>query len=102
MALNGRMRLPPTLTLDTAAAALRGLQADADAAGGGGAAADNTLAIDASALERFDSAALALLLQARRLAQAGGRAFAVHGAPPALVQLARLYGVQQLLGLARE
>ena len=88
------MKLPPTLTLDTAAAALRALHAEPAAAGGA------ALAIDASALTRFDSAALALLLQARRQAQATGRDFAVHGAPAALVQLARLYGVHALLGLA--
>ena len=90
------MKLPPTLTLDTAAGALRALHGEPAAAGGA------ALTIDASALTRFDSAALALLLQARRLAQASGRAFAVHGAPAPLLQLARLYGVQQLLALAPE
>ncbi|HOM11961.1 MAG TPA: STAS domain-containing protein [Rubrivivax sp.] len=90
------MKLPPTLTLDTAADALRALQAEP--AGAGGAA----LTVDASALARFDTAALALLLQARRQAQAAGRGFVVQGAPAALVQLARLYGVQVLLGLAAE
>ena len=53
--------------------------------------------IDASALQQFDSAALALLLECQRLAQASGRAFAVRGAPPKLSQLARLYGVEELL-----
>lgn len=85
------MKLPPTLTLDQAGAALDALRADA--ANGG------ALAIDASALSQFDSSTLALLLQARRQAQAGGRDFQVHGAPPKLAQLARLYGVDQLLGL---
>ena len=63
-------------------------------------AARALLAVDASALTDFDTAALALLLQARRLAQAGGRAFEVHGAPPKLTQLAQLYGVAELLSLA--
>ena len=53
--------------------------------------------IDASALRQFDSAALALLLECQRLAQASGRAFAVRGVPPKLSQLARLYGVEELL-----
>ena len=53
--------------------------------------------IDASALRQFDSAALALLLECQRLAQASGRAFAVRGVPPKLSQLARLYGVEDLL-----
>jgi phospholipid transport system transporter-binding protein len=74
-----------------AAAALAALQA---APTGGGA-----LRVDASALAEFDSAALALLLQARREAQARGRGFELHGAPPALRQLAQLYGVGALLGL---
>jgi phospholipid transport system transporter-binding protein len=88
------MKLPPTLTLDRAAAALDALRADA-------AGSQGDLAIDASALTAFDTATLALLLQARRLAQAGGRAFAVRGAPPKLTQLAQLYGVAELLGLAQ-
>jgi phospholipid transport system transporter-binding protein len=86
------MKLPQTLTLDGAAAALEALHADA-------AASQHALAIDASALTVFDTAALALLLQARRLAQAAGRAFEVHGAPAKLSQLAQLYGVDELLGL---
>jgi phospholipid transport system transporter-binding protein len=88
------MQLPQTLTLEVARAALDAMQAAADAQGG------DTLAIDASALTVFDTAALALLLQARRLAPAGGRAFEVQGAPPKLTQLAQLYGVAELLGLA--
>jgi phospholipid transport system transporter-binding protein len=86
------MLLPQTLTLDSAAGALDTLRADA-------AASQGALSIDASALTAFDTAALALLLQARRLAQAGGRAFEVRGAPPKLTQLAQLYGVDGLLGL---
>ncbi len=53
--------------------------------------------IDASNLQHFDSAALAVLLECRRLAQAWGKPFAVHRAPPRLVALARLYGVESLL-----
>ena len=86
------MELPPTLTLNDAAAALRTLE-DAAVKGQG------VLAIDASALTAFDTAALALLLQAKRLAHSGGRAFEVQGAPPKLTQLAQLYGVAELLGL---
>lgn len=87
------MKLPPTLTLDGAAAALEALH-------GAAASGQGALAIDASELRAFDSAALALLLQAKRLAQAAGRGFEVHGAPSKLQQLARLYGVEDLLGLA--
>lgn len=90
------MKLPPTLTLDTAADALRMLHGEPAAAGGA------AFSVDASALTRFDSSALALLLQARRQAQAAGREFVVRGAPAPLAQLARLYGVHALLGLAAE
>jgi phospholipid transport system transporter-binding protein len=88
------MKLPATLTLDSAAAALDRLRADA-------AGSPGVLAIDASALTQFDTATLALLLQARRLAQAAGRGVDVRGAPPKLAQLAQLYGVAELLGLAQ-
>jgi phospholipid transport system transporter-binding protein len=82
------MKLPATLTLEQAAATLATLPADGSAS-----------AIDASALREFDSSALALLLQARRLAQAAGRGFEVQGASSKLRQLAQLYGVDELLGL---
>jgi phospholipid transport system transporter-binding protein len=64
-----------------------------------GAAGGGALQIDASTLEVFDSAALALLLQARRMAQARGRPLQVRGAPAKLMQLAQLYGVAELLDL---
>jgi phospholipid transport system transporter-binding protein len=82
------MKLPPTLTIEESSSALRALPAD----GSGGV-------VDASDLRQFDTSALALLLQARRLAQAGGHEFRVNAAPPKLAQLARLYGVAELLGL---
>jgi phospholipid transport system transporter-binding protein len=88
------MRLQPTLTLRTAEVALRQLRAEGTSRAGG-------WSIDASALVDFDSAALALLLEARRLAQAAGQGFVVTGAPPKLTQLAQLYGVDGLLGLAQ-
>jgi phospholipid transport system transporter-binding protein len=52
---------------------------------------------DASALTRFDSSALAVLLACRRACLKAGRTFKVCGAPPQLQQLARLYGVTDLL-----
>jgi phospholipid transport system transporter-binding protein len=55
--------------------------------------------VDASGLQRFDSAALAVLIECHRLAQAQGRGFAVRQAPAKLAELARLYGVDGLLGL---
>jgi len=53
--------------------------------------------IDASALQQFDSSALAVLLECQRLAQASGRGFVVRGAPAKLGQLATLYGMDELL-----
>lgn len=53
--------------------------------------------VDASGLQRFDSSALAVLLECRRLAQAWGKGFAVRQAPDKLAHLARLYGVESLL-----
>ncbi len=58
---------------------------------------DSGVVVDASGLQQFDSAALAVLIECRRLAQAWGRAFGVRQAPPKLVKLAGLYGVQELL-----
>jgi len=55
--------------------------------------------VDASGLQRFDSAALAVLLECQRLARAKGRGINVVQPPPKLVELARLYGVEALLSL---
>jgi phospholipid transport system transporter-binding protein len=87
------MQLPQTLTLANARSALEALQASAKAEEG------KTFVIDASTLEVFDTAALALLLQARRLLQSRGRDLRVNGAKPELRQLAQLYGVVDLLAL---
>ena len=53
--------------------------------------------VDAGNLAQFDSAALAVLLECHRQANAWGRAFTVRNAPPKLVALAKLYGVDGLL-----
>jgi len=83
------MQLPAQLSVDTAAAwPLPGVARQA-----------GPLVVDASPLQDFDSAALAVLLQLRRQADAAGRGFELQGAPPKLVQLAQLYGVAGLLGM---
>jgi phospholipid transport system transporter-binding protein len=65
------------------------------------AAADSVstseLQVDASALERFDSSALAVLLELRRQAQVRGQSFQVTGMSARLSELAGLYGVDELL-----
>jgi phospholipid transport system transporter-binding protein len=58
---------------------------------------DAGVVIDASALQRFDSTAIALLLECRRLSQAWGKGFGIRNAPAKLVSLAKLYGVDALL-----
>lgn len=58
---------------------------------------DPQVTVDASGLQQFDSAALAVLLECQRLALGWGKGFAVRGAPKKLAELARLYGVDALL-----
>ena len=53
--------------------------------------------VDASALLRFDSSALAVLLECRREALHDGKSFAVRSLAPRLRELAHLYGVAELL-----
>lgn len=53
--------------------------------------------VDATALERFDSSALAVLLGLRRSCRHAGHTLAVRGLAPRLRTLAGLYGVDALL-----
>jgi phospholipid transport system transporter-binding protein len=53
--------------------------------------------IDASVLEKFDSSALAVLLQCRRDASALGKSIEVTGLSLQLRELANLYGIGELL-----
>jgi phospholipid transport system transporter-binding protein len=55
---------------------------------------------DAGALAKFDSSALAVLLECRREALALGKSFSVSRMPARLRDLATLYGVAQLLPAA--
>ncbi len=82
--------LPVTLTLREARDALRLLKMSLERE------AEPLLVVDGSQLERFDSSALAVLLECRRLADAWGKRFELHGLPPKLLELARLYGVDEL------
>ena len=61
---------------------------------------DSAAVADATALERFDSSALAVLLDCRREALASGKTFSVKGMPARLRELAGLYGVAELLPAA--
>ena len=83
--------LPSSLTHDTATACvqmlLQALQSDQG----------SVIEVDASALVRFDSSALAVLLECRRASQALGKGFVVRRLDTRLAGLSVLYGVDGLL-----
>lgn len=83
--------LPSRLTFPDACSVLTQLESTLEAKPPG------TLQIDGSALQVFDSSAIAVLLESRRAALAAGHGFQVTGLPPSLVELAGLYGVAELL-----
>lgn len=87
------MRLPAAVTLDTCGALTQDVQRYL-------AANPGCLRLDASGVRRFDSSAVALLLQALRLARGQGRNAEFLGLPRGLLELAALYGVDGLLAPA--
>lgn len=84
------LKLPQTLTQTTARACLRDL-------GGMLGAQPEQVVVDAQALSRFDSAALAVLLALRRQALVLHKTFVTIGLPQRLSNLAGLYGISELL-----
>jgi phospholipid transport system transporter-binding protein len=82
------LALPAKLDIADAGAALPALASAVEQGSG-------ALIVDASALKNFDSSAIATLLELRR--RAAGREFSVSGAPTAMVDLATMYGVAELL-----
>ena len=87
--------LPPQLTQAEAKACLRGLLLELPAQ-------DAVVVVDAGPLLRFDSAALAVLLELRRQSLAISKTFAVAQMPTRLADLAALYGIGDLLVAAVE
>ena len=85
------LALPDKLSIAEASAALPALASRVEQGSG-------ALVVDASALKTFDSSAIATLLELRR--RAPGRAFSVSGAPTAMVELATMYGVAELLAFS--
>jgi phospholipid transport system transporter-binding protein len=83
--------LPADLTRNQASACLQmlvqGLRAIADA----------VVVVDASALQRFDSSALAVLLELRRESQAQGKSLRIRSLPQRLRDLGNVYGIEELL-----
>lgn len=88
------MQLPARATIEGATTLIAQLDAALAAAAGG------ALRIDAAALKDFDTSAVALLLHVRRGARERQIQLIVDNAPPKLRELARLYGVEELLSLA--
>ena len=85
------LRLPAELTHGQATACL------AQLVSGLKSETVSPVVVDATALGRFDSSALAVLLELRRTCQRAGKALVVQGLPPHLGDLATLYGVEGLL-----
>lgn len=83
--------LPAELTQAQATACLQMLAQGLRALG------DDVVVVDAGALTRFDTSALAVLLECRRQARALGKTFGVRRLPARLRELAGLYGVGELL-----
>ena len=88
----GVFSLPPLVTHAQANACVRDFEAHVRAS-------DSLWTLEASALQRFDSSALAVLLACRRLAAQRGQTLRLVGLSPRLQSLARLYGVHELLGV---
>jgi phospholipid transport system transporter-binding protein len=97
MSGNGVMTsLPPSLTLRDAQTALASLRQSFAAESG------DVWRIDAAPVAQLDTSALAVLLECARMAAAGKRKLQIVGAPARLSDLAHLYGVDELLGVAVE
>jgi phospholipid transport system transporter-binding protein len=86
--------LPASLTLRDAPAVLETLRQSFVAGSG------DVWRIDAAPVKQLDTSALAVLLECARIAAAGQRKLQIVGAPTRLSDLAHLYGVDGLLGVA--
>lgn len=85
------LSLPVELTHIQAKACLAQLIA------GLGAETASHVVVSGATLGRFDSSALAVLLELRRVCMRDGKALVVQGLPQHLSDLATLYGVEGLL-----
>lgn len=92
------LRLPERITLREARGVLETLGAALAAEPGAPAAIE----LDASALAQFDSSALGVLVGLHRRAAQAGRPCRLLGMPPRLTELARLYGVSELVALGTQ
>lgn len=85
--------LPQELTHSQSPASLAMLTAALSSANAG------AVVLDCSALERFDSSALAVLLGVNRAAHKAGKSLTLRACPERLTQLADVYGVLELFQL---
>ena len=83
--------LPQELTQSQATACLRMLVQGLRSQSG------PEVVVDATGLSRFDSSALAVLLEFRRETLAMGKRFSIRSLPTRLADLAKLYGIDELL-----
>lgn len=83
--------LPADLTRSQASACLQMLVQ------GMRASHDKQMVVDGTALERFDSSALAVLLELRRESMAQGTRLSMRSLPARLHDLAEVYGIGELL-----
>ena len=60
----------------------------------------NVVTVDGANLKQFDSSALAVLLECRRMAQTQKLGFTVRAMPSKLMALATLYGLEDLMPIA--
>lgn len=88
--------LPISLTLRDAQSALATLRRSFAASSG------EVWHVDAAPIVQLDTSALAVLLECARMAAEGRRTLQIVGAPARLSDLAKLYGVDGLLGIAVE
>ena len=84
------LSLPVELTHDQAKSCLAQLSVGLEGEGA-------SMVVDTKALERFDSSALAVLLELRRVCLRAGKSLVVQGSPKHLTDLATLYGIEGLL-----
>lgn len=85
------LQLPATLTHNTATACLAELLLAV------GSEPSACVAVNAGSLVQFDSTALAVLLALRRAVLPVGKTLSLNAVPPRLSDLARLYGIADLL-----
>ena len=78
----------PALTNDNAAVVLEQARA---------AVAAGDVQVDLADITQVDSAAVALLVALARVAKQNSRRLEIYNAPPGLVSLAQLYGVEDVL-----